>query len=194
MADEKKSKRSGGTDVSADTVKIEGDVIGRDINEQHDSHAVIDQRGQRVAKQTNVAGDYHEGDQSINTGGGAYVGGNVSVDHGGKFVGRDDNSTTGLSGDEVAKLFASIYQKIDARPNTPPQDKEDLKSEVTDLQAEVAKGAEANETFLERRLRNIKRMAPDILEVVVSSFANPALGLATAVRKVMNKAKTEVGG
>jgi hypothetical protein len=189
MADEKKSKRSGGTDVSADTVNIDGDAVGRDKN---DSHATFDQRGQRVDKQTNVAGDYHEGDRSVNTDGGAYVGGNVSVDHGGKFVGRDDNSTTGLSGAEVAKLFETIYQKIDARPDTPPQDKEDLKAEVTDLQAEVAKGDEANETFLERRLRNIKRMAPDILEVMVSLFANPALGLATAVRKVMNKAKGEL--
>ncbi len=193
MADEKQSKRSGGTDVSADTVNINGDVIGRDKKEQHDSHAVFDQRGQRVSQQTNVAGDYHEGNRSVNTGGGAYVGGNVSVDHDSTFVGRDDNSTTGLSGDEVTQLFASIYQQIDARPNTAPQDKEDLKAEVTDLQTEVAKGDEANETFLERRLRNIKRMAPDILEVVVSSFANPALGLATAVRKVMNKAKVEVG-
>ncbi len=54
--------------------------------------------------------------------------------------------------------------------STPP-DKEDLKAEVQDLQTEVAKGEEANESFLERRLRNIKRMAPDILETIATTFA-----------------------
>ncbi len=127
----------------------------------------------------------------VNTGGGAYVGGNVSVGDGSKFVGRDDNSTTGLSGSEIAKLFEVVYQKIDTRPDTSPQDKDDLKAEVKDIEAEVVKGDQADETFLEHRLRNIKRMAPDILEVVVNSFANPALGLTTAVRKVMERAKSQ---
>jgi hypothetical protein len=38
---------------------------------------------------------------NVNTGGGAYVGGNVSVDGGSKFVGRDDKSTAGLDAEQV---------------------------------------------------------------------------------------------
>ena len=191
MADKKSSNTSGGVNLASGPTDIGGDVTGRDKIEQHDSHAVFDQREQRVGKQVNVAGDYHAVDKSVNTGGGAYVGGNVSVDHGGKFVGRDDNSTTGLSGEEIAKLFKSVYQQIEQRPDTPPQDKADLKAEVEDVEAEVAKGEEANTTFLERRLRNLKRMAPDILEVVVNALGNPTLGVATAIRKVLARAKAE---
>ena len=170
MTDEEENitNRSGGTNLSGGTINIDGDVVGRD----------------------KVVGESHT--SSINTSG-AYVGGNVSVSGSGKFVGRDDYSTTGLTGEEIAQLFETIYQQIDARPNTSPLDKDDLKAEVKDIEAEVAKGDQANESFLERRLRNLKRMAPDILEVVVNSFANPSLGVATVIRKVMTKAQAEAG-
>jgi len=64
-----------------------------------------------------------------------------------------------------------------------------LKAEVQDVEAEVAKGEAANVGFVERRLRNLKRMAPDILDVVVNTLGNPTLGVATAIRKVLEKAK-----
>lgn len=189
MSDDKNSTTSGGVNLSSGQTDIDGDVMGRDKIEQHDSHAVFDQGGQRVEQQTNVAGDYHEGDRSVNTGGGAYIGGNVSVDHGGKFVGRDDNSVNIQTGTDLAAVFESIYRQIEQRAATPPEDKADLKAEVQDVEAEVAKGEAANVGFVERRLRNLKRMAPDILDVVVNTLGNPTLGVATAIRKVLEKAK-----
>ncbi len=192
MADDKSSNISGGVNLNSGKTDIGGDVTGRDKIEQHDSHAVFDQRGQRVGKQTNVAGDYHAGDRSVNTGGGAYIGGNVSVDHGSKFVGRDDNSVNIQIGADLAKAFESIYRQIEQRPDTPSEDKADLKAEVEEVEAEVTKGEEANVSFVERRLRNLKRMAPDILEVVVNSLGNPTLGIATAIRKVLAKAGSAV--
>jgi len=125
---------------------------------------------------------------TVNTGGGAYIGGGVDTG-GGKFVGRDDRSTTGLSGDEVTRLFESIYARIDARPDTGEADKSDLKAEVQEVQAETAKGDQANEDFLTRRLRSIGRMAPDILDVVLATLSNPAAGIAAVVRKVAQKVK-----
>ena len=127
---------------------------------------------------------------NIHTGGGAYIGGNVSVDGGSKFVGRDDNSTVGLSADQAAQLFESIYKQIDQSAHLKPDEKNDVKADVQDVQKEVAKGEEADEGFLERRLRNIKRMAPDILDVITTTFADPALGVAKVIQKVMAKAKT----
>jgi hypothetical protein len=167
--------RSGGINFGAGSkVKIGGDAVAGD-------------------KKTNISGDQVSGNKTtVNTGGGAYVGGNVNVSGGSKFIGRDDNSTTGLSAKEVAQLFDSIYQKIDAKANLDPSDKEDLKTTAQDVQAEVAKGEEANENSLARHLRNIKRIAPDILEVIVNTFADPALGVATVVRKVMAKAQAEL--
>ncbi len=165
--------RSGGINFGAGSkVKIGGDAVAGD-------------------KVTNISGDQVSGNKTaVNTGGGAYVGGNVNVSGGGKFVGRDDNST-GLSAKEVAQLFDSIYQKIDAKPDLKPSDKEDLKADVQDVQAEVAKGEEADESFLERRLRSIKRMAPDILETIATTLADPKAGLALVIRKVMTKAQAD---
>ena len=122
----------------------------------------------------------------IDTGGGAYVGGGVNTG-GGKFVGRDDYSTTGASAEEMAKAFEKIYAAIEARPHTSAQDKADLKAEVKDAQAEAAKGEQANEDFLSRHLRNIERMAPDILDVVESALAGPAAAFATVLSKVVKK-------
>ena len=129
-------------------------------------------------------------DKKIDTGGGAYIGGHVDTG-GGKFVGRDDFSTTGASANDLAQAFEKIYAAIETRPNTSAQDKADLKAEVQDAQAEAAKGEQASEDFLSRRLRNIRRVAPDILDVMVNTLSSPAQGLATVVRKVMLKAKEE---
>jgi tetratricopeptide (TPR) repeat protein len=60
------AQRTGGVDVKADQVSIGGDVVGHD-------------------KVTNV-------EQRVDTGGGAYVAGNVTVEDHAKFTGRDDNS------------------------------------------------------------------------------------------------------
>ena len=133
-----------------------------------------------------VKGDMVSGDKNVtnvNTGGGAYVGG------GGKFVGRDDQSVTGMTAPDIEKFFAPIYQQIDAQRDLDPQDKEDLKSDVQDVQNEIENGDDADEKALARALRHIKRMAPDILDVIVTTFANPSAGAATVIRKVVEQAK-----
>jgi hypothetical protein len=180
MSDEDED-RSGGVKFGSGKVTIGGDVVGRD----------------KITTNTvnTGGGDVVQGSKTtVNTGGGAYVGGDVNVSGGSKFVGRDDQSQTGLSGEDVAKLFASIYQQIDAKSNLPPRDREDLRADVKDVEAETAKvaqGQTADESFLERRLRSIKRMAPDILEVMANTFANPTLGVATVIRKVIDRVKQE---
>ena len=130
--------------------------------------------------------------RKINTGGGAYIEGGVNTG-GGDFVGRDQYNTMGLNSVDVARLFAIFYAAVEARANTSPSDKSDLKAELKEVEKEVAKGDDANETFLSRRLRNVGRMAPDILEVVLTTLAKPASGLALMVRKLAEKMKTEAG-
>jgi hypothetical protein len=127
---------------------------------------------------------------SIQTGGGAYIGGNLD-NRGGNFIGRDGQVNAGLSSDDIAKLFEALNSRIDSRPNTSPAEKTDLKADVQDVAAEVAKGDEANEDGLARHLRNIMRMAPDIWEVVVDTLISPAHGIASVIRKVAEKAKAE---
>jgi hypothetical protein len=131
-----------------------------------------------------------EGARVIDTGGGAYIGGKVTV-AGGDFVGRDQVKAVGLTKQEIADLFKPIYTAIDVRRDTPPQERDDLKAEVEEIQAEVAKDEDAKEVFLARRLRNLKRMAPDVLDVVLATLTNPAAGLGAVARKVAEKMKAE---
>lgn len=132
------------------------------------------------------------GARYINTGGGAYIEGAVNT-AGGDFVGRDKTRTGGLSAADIAALFAPIYERIDSRPGTGPEDKADLKSDLGDVEAEVKKREQADESVLSRRLRNIQRMAPDILEVVVATLTGPLAGLSTAARKVAERMRSSAG-
>ncbi len=127
--------------------------------------------------------------ESINTGGGTYIRGNVNTG-GGDFVGRDKivNAQTTLT-----QTFAPIYTQIEVHPTLPAEDKTDLKAEVKELETELQKGEQADATFLERRLRNIKRMAPDILDVIVATLANPLAGFSTIAAKVAGKMKASAG-
>jgi hypothetical protein len=93
------------------------------------------------------------------------------------------------------QMFDGLYHQIDARSKTSPVDKEDIKAEVKKIEAAVTGAArkceKIDEEFLSRRLRKIARIAPDVLDVVVATLANPLSGLGVAVKKVAEKAKAE---
>jgi cell division septum initiation protein DivIVA len=125
------------------------------------------------------------------------ISGNVNI------AGRDiktysTQTTTGLSAGEIRQLFDQLYARIEARPETPAAAKEDLKADVKEIQTAVTEAAQKNEKvdegFLSRRFRNIARMAPDLLDVVVATLTNPLAGLGVAVKKIAEKAKAETGG
>lgn len=149
---------------------------------------------------------------SVNTDGGAYIGGSVNTG-GGDFVGRDkkvkvekgvyiggdakDNTIIvgddNIVGGATQNIFAPIYQAIQ---NTPlaPQDKGDLKAEVEEIETEIVKAdAEIDESALSRHLRNIQRIAPDILDVVLATMANPAAGFGMVAKKVAGKMQADAG-
>jgi hypothetical protein len=131
---------------------------------------------------------------SVNVGNISDVTGTVNV-AGGNIT--THQTTTGLSGPELQQLFDSVYSRIEARPQTPPAQKEDLKAEVQEIQITITEAIEKNkevdESFLRRRFRNIARMAPDVVDVVVATLANPLAGLGAIVKKVAQKAKEEAG-
>ena len=127
------------------------------------------------------------------------IGGNVNV--GRDFVGRDKKVSIAAGGMHVEgsieidnqaamqkELFESVLQQIEQRPNTSPEEVDDLKASVQEFKAEADKGEGADESFLARRLRNIERIAPDIGEVLVATIANPAAGFALIVKKVAERA------
>jgi len=114
------------------------------------------------------------------------------------YAGRDMKTyyiNHGLSGDEIERLFDKLYAKLEASKKISPANKEDAKALVEEIQSTVADSAQnkekLDETFLEHRFRNIARMGPDILDLVVKTLASPMLGITDLVNKIAKKAKEE---
>ena len=102
-------------------------------------------------------------------------------------------TTSSLSAAEIEQLFNGLYRELDRRADLPSADKEDLKADVKEIQTAVTEAAQSDkkmdEGFLSRRFRNMARMAPDLLDVVVATLTNPLAGLGVAVKKIADKAK-----
>lgn len=130
----------------------------------------------------------------VRTGDISDISGNVNV-AGGNI--SNQQTTTGVSAAELSRLFDQVYGAIDARPNASPAEQNDLKAEVQEIQTAVTSAADTkkplDEGFLARHFRNIARMAPDILDVVVSTLGSPLAGLGVVARKIAAKAKEEAG-
>lgn len=112
---------------------------------------------------------YFEGD--VESGGGDVIGQNIVI---------------AINSKTVEQIFYSIE-------NSPYSEVEkvDLHDEFQDILSEVKKGDKANESFIARRLRNIRRMAPEIFEVIIATMINPAMGFGMVAKKVAEKIKVE---
>jgi hypothetical protein len=175
--------------------------------------SVLDTNAALARRMNSLLDEFHRAtgeSKTVNTGGGAYVGGNVDVQHG-DFVGRDKRTTT-ITGDgnvvgdhssshvvkqqgadaaAIARAFADFYTAVQQQPDLPPQDKADVQAELEEVETELQKGEEANEGFIRRRLRHVQRMAPDIYDVVIATFANPIAGLGLVAKKIAEKMKAD---
>ena len=129
---------------------------------------------------------------SIKVGNISDISGNVNV-AGGNIT--THQTISGLSAAEIKQLFDGLYTVIESNKKVSPTKKEDLKAEVKEIQSTVTEAVQKNEkideSFLSRRFRNIARMAPDVLDVVVATLGNPLAGLGVAVKKIAEKAKEE---
>jgi len=110
-----------------------------------------------------------------------YVGGNV----GGNIVVGDENIV-----ENMKTFFKSIYEAIE-KSSRNETEKQDITTAVNDIQNEINNGDRVDESFLSNRLRNLKKMAPDIAEVALTTLANPAAGVAMIVQKIAKKIKDE---
>jgi len=123
-------------------------------------------------------GNINTGTQ-IDTGGGAYVGGNVTA--GGDVVGRDQ-VTHGLSPADLGPLFAGLLVLV-AR-EAPAHRQAEAAQRVQELEAEVAKGPQADDGRLAKIVDGLATLVPGAVGAVVSLFATPILaGIAGPVTK-----------
>jgi uncharacterized protein associated with vWA-MoxR-VMAP ternary system len=119
--------------------------------------------------------------------------GNIS-DSQGVAIGRGAQVKiqSGIDAKELSEIFSTIYQKIESRPPDPLVEKEEIVDQVKRIENEVAAGEKAEPTKVERWLKNLAAMAPDILDVTVAALTNPIAGISMAIRKIAQKVKEEV--
>lgn len=89
----------------------------------------------------------------------------------------------------IVKWMAQINKKIDLLPNVSEAEKEDLKQQVEKISHEAQKGSKAEAGRLEKLINALSVMAPDIFDVVITTFANPLTGIGVVIKKIGDKAK-----
>ncbi len=116
--------------------------------------------------------------------------GNISNSTGvaiGNNIQQNIRITQGASAEEIAKAFSTLMEAVQAKPAGPI--KTVSETAVKGLEAEAAKGNEADESNVQQWFTTLAQMAPDILEVAVNTFINPISGLSTVFKKVADRAK-----
>lgn len=118
--------------------------------------------------------------------GGTYVEGNVNIQRG-DFVGRNQTKLE----INIEQWFSPIHEAINTRPNTTVKKRVELQTQVKEIEQELQRGENAKPSFLSERLKNIKKIAPDIWEVALTTMINPPSGLTLVVQKVAKKLAKE---
>ena len=107
----------------------------------------------------------------------------------GIIKGRSDTYIIQSNAGDPTRILDLLFEKIDKHTKLSNQAKADIKNEFQEIQAELRNNNKADEDFIMRRLRNIGRMAPDILEVILATIVHPALGFGIVAKKIAEKAK-----
>lgn len=90
---------------------------------------------------------------------------------------------------EMERLFKRIHKEIKKRPEDQKVDKAKLENQVKKIETEAAKGASADKGKLEHWMKTLAKMAPDIVEVMAASLANPVAGFTLVFKKIVERAK-----
>ena len=122
-----------------------------------------------------------------NAGNGSIViGGNV---HGSNIVMGNNNNVSNQT-INITQSFETIYKFIDEHPKLQTGKKEDAKAELAEIKTALEE-PNPDEGFITRRFRNIKRMAPDIVEVAFETLKNPIGGVAEVIKRIAKKMAEE---
>ncbi|MCP5096606.1 MAG: hypothetical protein GY943_13720 [Chloroflexi bacterium] len=168
---------AGSTAVGARGVNVGGNVGG----------SIVTGDKNTVVQGDQVQGDKVSGDK---VGGDKISVGNIS-NSSNLAIGRDAQAHQGISGDALKAIFQTVHQKIQERDEDPNVDKAEIINEVKKIEVEATTEAKPNENKLERWIRNLANMAPDIVEVMVASMAGPVTGATAVLRNIIAKVKKE---
>jgi len=120
--------------------------------------------------------------------------GNGSIVIGGNVQGSNilvgNHNTLSSQSVNLAGFFEKLADAVDKRIELKPAEKDDIKAELQEIQTALEE-SEPDETFLARRFRNIKRMAPEIVEVAFETLKNPIGGVAEVIKRIAKKMTEE---
>jgi hypothetical protein len=125
--------------------------------------------------------------RGLNAGDGSIViGGNVQ----GSNVVMGNHNVVSNQSINIAPLFQTIYNFVDAHPKLQAGKKEDAKEELKEIQTALEE-PKPDESFIARRFRNLKRMSPEIVEVAFETLKNPIGGVAEVIKRIAKKMAEE---
>ena len=114
------------------------------------------------------------------------IGGNVQ----GSNVVIGDHNTVSNQSINIAPLFQTIYHYVDTHPKLQAGKKQDAKEELKEIKTALEE-PKPDENFIARRFRNLKRMAPEIVEVAFETLKNPVGGVAEVIKRIASKMAEE---
>lgn len=91
----------------------------------------------------------------------------------------------------IANYFETAYQRLETRLEDPNVDKTEIKETIKKIEQEVTQQEPANPNKIERWMKILEDIAPDILDVIVAGLLNPGSAVATVVRKVAERARSQ---
>lgn len=152
-------------DQTVETVESGGAVVGAVVGGE-DSHIHVggEQQYGDTIQGDKVQGDKVVGDK-ISTG--KISGTGVVIGRGGTVT-----VTQGLSGEDVAALFAPVQAVIQSVPG---EDQAAAQQTLYDLEGEVAKGDQAHDSRMAELIDDLVGLVPGAVSAVVSVFASPIL-------------------
>jgi hypothetical protein len=170
----------------------DGDILREEIKE--------DKMGEGKERHVDTGGGAYIGG-SVDTGGGDFVGRDKTVHgdevHGDKVMGdkvggdkitvgdisgstgvaigrgAQATVTTGVSGQDLERLFAPL---VDAIREAPPGKRDEALQKAGALKQEVAKGDKADDTVMAKLIDGLVELVPGAVSAVTSMFATPILG------------------
>ena len=90
---------------------------------------------------------------------------------------------------EMTGLFKRVHRKVKNRRAAPNVDQAKLENQVKQIEEEAAKGPAADTGKLERWVKTLAKMAPDIVEVMAASLAGPVAGFTVVFKKIVERAQ-----
>jgi len=184
----------GGEDISPKGAGKVNDIIAAKMKAREREAEAEAEIKKAIAKRIRSGG--RQGDVTVTTtdggvsisGSGTHIGGSLA---GRDLIGGNVTTTTGMTAEEFVKLFDVVYKRIEQLP--PSVDKADVREAVDTIEAEAmqeaTEGKPPEEKLVKLSAQSLISMAPDILDVIVATVANPAAGVAAVIRKVLDKAK-----